>query len=354
MSPLLRRRIARFCQIRRGFYSLIILSLAIFVSLFSNYIANNRAIIVKYNGEYYFPTYKFMAMEVFGQEDEWGFTDAETDYVRLKKEWEGTENWVMMPLIPFNPSQNDFDFYKDKDEQPIPPPHPPDDRHLLGTDSQGRDVAARLLYGFRLSIFFALMLTLCGYVIGVVIGSLQGFLAGWFDLTTQRFIEIWSLLPVLYVVILLRTVVEPTFWTLLAVMLIFEWMGITYYMRTEVYREKTREYALAARAAGASTFRIVFKHLLPNCLTPLITFGPFAIIAGISALTSLDYLGYGLPPPTPSWGELIEQSMDSSNRGKLWLVLSPFVALTFTLILVTMIGESIREAFDPRRQSRYD
>jgi microcin C transport system permease protein len=158
----------------------------------------------------------------------------------------------------------------------------------------------------------------------------------------------------LYVVILLRTFIEPGFWTLLVIMVVFNWMSITYYMRTEVYREKAREYALAARAAGASTTRIVFKHLLPNCLTPLITFTPFTIIGGITALTALDYLGYGLPPPTPSWGELIEQSLSSSNRGRLWLVLSPFVALSTTLILVTLVGESIREAFDPRRQSRYE
>jgi len=348
LSPLTRRRLKRFYQIRRGWYSLVILLTAIVISLFANYIANNRAIIVHYNGEYFFPTHRFYPMEKFGQEDEWGFTDAEADYARLEAEWKGTDNWVLMPPIRFNPTQMDLDHYSE------PPPHPPDSRHWLGTDGQGRDVAARLLYGFRISIFFALILTLTSYVIGVIIGCLQGFLSGWFDLATQRFVEIWTMLPMLYVVILLRTFVEPTFWTLLAVMVLFEWMAITYYMRTEVYREKAKDYAMAAKAAGASTIRIVFRHLLPNCLTPLITFAPFAVVGGISALTALDYLGYGLPPPTPSWGELIDQSLDSANRGKLWLVLSPFVALSATLILVTLIGESIREAFDPKRQSKYE
>jgi microcin C transport system permease protein len=348
LSPLTRRRWRRFREIKRGYYSLIILLTLSFLSLFANYIANNRAIIVSYEGKLYFPTYKFIPMEYFGQEDDWGFDDSETDYARLKQEWKGTSNWVLMPPIPFSPIQSDLEHYD------FPPPHPPDGRHLLGTDSQGRDVAARLLYGFRVSIFFAVMLTLLSKLIGVIIGCLQGFLAGWFDLVGQRFIEIWSLLPMLYVVILLRTVFEPTFWMLLAIMTIFSWMGITYYMRTEVYREKSREYALAAKAAGASSFRIVFVHLLPNCLTPLITFAPFALVGGISALTALDYLGYGLAPPTPSWGELIQQALSVTNRGKLWLVVSPFAALTITLILVTFVGESIREAFDPRRYTRYE
>ncbi|MDE2454252.1 MAG: ABC transporter permease subunit [Burkholderiales bacterium] len=236
------------------------------------------------------------------------------------------------------------------------PPTPPDAlrRHWLGTDSQGRDVAARLLYGFRISIFFALFLVLTGQVIGTVIGSLQGYLGGAFDIVSQRGIEILVAIPFLYVVIVLAALFQPSFWLLVAIMAAFQWISITFYMRTEMYREKTREYCLAARSYGASHWRIVFRHLLPNCLTPLVTFTPFAVVGAIFALTGLDYLGYGLPPPTPSWGELMSQALESGNRGKLWLTLAPFGALTATLVLVVFIGESVREAFDPKPYARYE
>jgi len=236
------------------------------------------------------------------------------------------------------------------------PPHPPDAgrRHYLGTDAQGRDVAARLLYGFRISIFFALFLVLTAQVIGTVIGSLQGYLAGRFDIVSQRVIEVLIAIPGLYVVIILAALFQPNFWMLLAILALFQWIGITFFMRTEMYREKTREYCLAAKSYGASHLRIVFRHLLPNCLTPLVTFTPFAVVGAIFALTGLDYLGYGLPAPTPSWGELIDQALQTQNRDKLWLILAPFTALTVTLVLVVFIGESVREAFDPKQYARYE
>jgi microcin C transport system permease protein len=236
------------------------------------------------------------------------------------------------------------------------PPTPPDAarRHYLGTDSQGRDVAARLLYGFRISIFFALFLVISSQVVGTAIGSLQGYLGGRFDTLSQRFIEILIAIPFLYVVIVVAALFQPSFWLLLAIMAAFQWISITFFMRTEMYREKTREYCLAARSYGASHLRIVFRHLLPNCLTPLVTFTPFAIVGAIFALTALDYLGYGLPAPTPSWGELIGQALESENRSKLWLTLAPFGALTATLVLVVFIGESVREAFDPKPYARYE
>lgn len=346
LNPITRKRIQRFVRIRRGFYSLLILLVLFVLSLFSEFIANNRAIVVKYEGQYYFPTFKFVPMATFGQEDEFGFTDVETDYRRLKEEFEGTKNWVLMPPIPYSPIENDFSY----DE---PPPNPPDSKHILGTDSQGRDVFARLLYGFRISMLFALALVLVSQTVGTIIGSLQGYISGWFDILSQRGIEIWSTLPFLYVVIVLATFFEPNFWMLLFVMALFNWIAITYYMRTEMYREKSREYCLAARSIGAGHLRIVFMHLLPNALIPLVTLTPFQIVGGISALTALDFLGYGLPPPTPSWGELIEQALQSQNQEHLWLSLSPFVALSATLILVTLIGESVREAFDPKQFARF-
>ncbi len=236
------------------------------------------------------------------------------------------------------------------------PPTAPDlrRRHYFGTDSQGRDVASRLLYGFRISIFFALFLVLFGQAIGTAVGSLQGYLGGKFDIFSQRLIEILIAVPFLYVVIIMAALFAPTFWLLLLIMAIFQWITITFYMRTEMYREKTREYCLAARSYGASHLRIIFRHLLPNCLTPLVTFTPFAVVGAVFALTGLDYLGYGLPAPTPSWGELIDQALQPENRDRLWLTLAPFGAITVTLVLVVFIGESVREAFDPKQLSRYE
>jgi microcin C transport system permease protein len=238
----------------------------------------------------------------------------------------------------------------------VVPPNPPHAarEHYLGTDSQGRDVASRLLYGFRISIFFALFLVLIGQAVGTLIGSLQGYLGGRFDILSQRFIEILMSIPFLYVVIILAALLTPSFWLLVGIMALFQWISITFYMRTEMYREKTREYCLAAKSYGASHLRIIFRHLLPNCLTPLVTFTPFAVVGAIFALTGLDYLGYGLAAPTPSWGQLLDQALLPENRDKLWLTLAPFSAIAITLILVVFIGESVREAFDPKQYAKYE
>lgn len=348
IDPITRKRLRRFRRLKRGYYSFLILAALTVVSLFSNHIANRRAIAVSYQDELYFPTFTFYDMATFGQQDEYGFDDVEADYAALQQAFrkDGGDNWVLMPLVPFDPYEPDFDYDR-------PPPNPPDTRHWFGTDSQGRDVFARLLYGFRISIFFAVSLVFVGETIGTIVGSMQGFLGGRFDIFSQRVIEIWSTLPFLYVVILLATFFKPSFLLLLAIMTLFEWIRMTYYMRTEIYREKTKEYCLAARSFGASRRRLIFRHLLPNCMTPLVTITPFAIVGAISALTALDYLGYGLPAPTPSWGEMIEQAMASSNRDKIWLSVAPFTAISVTLLLVTLIGESVREAFDPKQYARY-
>ena len=348
IDPLTKKRLQRFRRIRRGYYSFLVLTALFVLSLFSEFIANSRAIVVRYEGHLYFPTFKFIPMSTFGQEDEYGFNDGETDYRRLKADFAkaGEGDFVVMPPIPYDPLNPDFDY----DE---PPPNAPDGRHLLGTDSQGRDVLARLLYGFRISLIFSLLLVLSGQTLGTIVGSLQGYLGGRFDLFGQRFIEIWGTLPFLYVVVLLDSFFRVNVLALVVVFAIFQWIGITYFMRTEMYREKTKEYCLAARSYGASGWRIMFRHLLPNCLTPLVTFTPFLVVGAIFSLTALDYLGYGLPPPTPSWGELIDQGLQSANRDKIWLSISPFVAISFTLTLVTFIGESVREAFDPKQYARY-
>jgi ABC-type microcin C transport system permease subunit YejE len=452
LDPVTRKRLQRFRQIRRGWWSFLILMAAIVLSIFAPWLAESRALIVSYQGQWHFPTFQHLPMSTFGQKPPpaWDQGDIETEYLRLQREWQAErflhareraaalaakadaqalaaidarypnrDHWVLMPPIPWDPYQNDFwsnevlfeiqralaagdtaraEFIARRDRLheladaihegrlaalladpqksatgnlvglaksgampsiahlgQVPPIAPDMARaHWLGTDAQGRDVAARLLYGFRISIFFALFLVLTGQVIGTAIGSLQGYLGGRFDIVSQRLIEVLVSIPFLYVVIVLAALFQPSFWMLLAIMAIFQWIGITFFMRTEMYREKTREYCLAARSYGASHLRIIFRHLLPNCLTPLVTFTPFAVVGAIFALTGLDYLGYGLPAPTPSWGELIDQALQVENRRKLWLILAPFTALTVTLVLVVFIGESVREAFDPKRYARYE
>jgi microcin C transport system permease protein len=449
LDPITRRRFARFRQIKRGYYSFLILTAAIVLSIFAPFLAESRALVVYYKGQLFFPTFQYFTMGTFNQPPPqgWSGSDLDADYYRLQREWQterflfnrdvaaaGNDatktaeldakypnrgNYVIMPFIPWDPYQSDFWY----NEAPVDiqtlltkgdtaaaeriarrdrlteladaihdgsitklladrtksqtgdilglarsgampslsllgqsAPNPPDLRreHYFGTDSQGRDVASRLLYGFRISIFFALFLTLIGQVIGTIIGSLQGYLGGPFDLVSQRVIEVLISIPFLYVVIILAALIIPNFWTLLFIMSVFQWIAITFYMRTEMYREKTREYCLAAKSYGASHWRIIFRHLLPNCLTPLVTFTPFFIVAAIFALTGLDYLGYGLPAPTPSWGEMMDQALRTENRDKLWLTLAPFGAITVTLVLVVFIGESVREAFDPKRYARYE
>lgn len=340
-GPITKKRLKRFKSIRRGYYSLLILIFVIAMSLLANFFMNNRALLVRYEGRYYFPTYKFYAGIFFGLDYE-----HEANYRDLKFKFyqEGGKNFVMMPLIPYSPYESDFEIDRN-------PPYPPSEKHLLGTDDRGRDVLVRLFYGFRIAIFFSLLLNFISVGVGAVIGSMMGYFGGRFDSYTQRLIEIWATVPLLYVVIILASIFRPTFWLLLFILIFFEWIAITYYMRTEMYREKEKEYALAARCAGASHARIVLRHLLPNCLTPLITFFPFFIVGGISLLTALDFLGYGLPVPTPSWGELMNQGLQ--HLDKLWLSLSPFAALAMTLMLITFVGEAVREAFDPKEYARY-
>jgi microcin C transport system permease protein len=347
IDPITRKRFQRFRRIKRGYYSLIILSCLLVVSLLADFVANRRAIAVYYEGNLYFPTFRYIPMSTFGQVDEFGFTDTETDYALLRKQVrEQGKGWVLMPLVPHDPYEPDFEYAE-------PPPNPPDKKHWFGTDGQGRDVFARLLHGFRISLLFALTLVFVGQTVGTIIGSMQGFLGGKFDILSQRVIEVWNSLPFLYVVMILGALFTRSFFLLILIMGLFQWISITYYMRTEMYREKAREYCLAARSFGASRRRLIFRHLLPNGITPLVTFTPFAVVGAITALTGLDYLGFGLPAPTPSWGEMIQQALQSDNRDAVWLSVAPFSAISVTLLLVTFIGESIREAFDPKQYARY-
>ena len=344
-NPLTIKKIRRFRSIKRGYYSFILLALVILFSFFAEIFVSNRAIVVKYEGQYFFPTYgNMLPGTTFGLDYAY-----ETNYRDLALRFEAGEkgNWVILPPVPWNALENDL---RQGDYPPFPPE--PSRKHYLGTDTVGRDILARLIYGFRIAIIFSMLLLVANYTIGISIGCAMGYLGGKFDLFFQRIIEIWSNIPFLYVVIILSSVMVPNFYMLIGILAFFGWMGITWTMRTVTYKEKEREYVLAARALGASNARIIFRHIVPNTLAIIVTYAPFAISGGIVALTSLDYLGFGLPPPTPSWGELLQQGW--ANMSAWWIVASVIGAMTLTLLAVTFIGEAIREAFDPKLHATYE
>lgn len=345
LNPLTRKKIRRFQSIRRGYYSLIVFVFMIGISLFAELLVNNRALVVQYEGDYFFPTYGSMIPgRFFGLDYEY-----ETNYRELQKRFrkENAGNWVIMPIVPYGKLETDL-------REDSFPPFPPSlaDRHYLGTDNVGRDIVARLVYGFRIAIAFSLILLVVNYAIGISIGIAMGYWGGKFDLFFQRVIEIWSNVPFLYVIIIISSIVVPDFLTLVLIMAVFGWISMTWTMRTITYKEKEREYILAAKTLGASHLRILFRHLLPNTISIIVTYAPFAVSGGIVALTSLDYLGFGLPPPTPSWGELIQQGW--SNMNAWWIAVSVITAMLVTLIVVTFIGEAIREVFDPKLHTTYE
>ena len=345
LNPLTLKKLRRFKSIKRGYYSFILILVLILASFFAEVLVNKRAVLVSYNGEYYFPTYGDpIPGSTFGLDYQY-----ETNYRQLAQQFEaeGKGNWVVMPPIPYDAYENDL-------KEDLFPPFPPsfDDKHYFGTDTIGRDIAARLVYGFRIAIFFSLLLLAFNYAVGVSIGCAMGYCGGKFDLIFQRIIEIWSNIPFLYIIIIISSIVVPNFFMLIVIMAFFGWIGITWTMRTITYKEKAREYTLAAKALGATDFRIIFKHIIPNTIAIIVTFAPFAVSGGIVALTSLDYLGFGLPPPTPSWGELLQQGW--ANLDAWWIGGSVVLAMIITLMAVTFVGEAIREAFDPKMHTTYE
>jgi microcin C transport system permease protein len=336
LSDLSRERFRRFRAIKRAWFAFLILTAAFVLSLFSEEIANDHPLLLVYHGHYYFPSFQFYPADTFG-----GLYKTEADYVALRADpaFRAAGGWMILPPIPHSPQHSYLDLSGS-------PPYPPSRDHWLGTDGSGRDILARLIYGFRISMLFSLALTLVSTVAGAVIGGIQGYAGGKVDLTGQRLIEIWSALPYLYVVILFGAIYGQSFGILLLVTAIFQWIGLSYYVRGEFYKLREQPYVLASRALGASHTRILFRQILPNAMTPVITFLPFTIVAGISSLTALDFLGFGLPPPTPSWGELIDEGLQ--NLQAPWLAGSAVCALFITLMLATMIGEGIRDALDPK------
>jgi len=336
LSPLNQRRLANFRANRRGYWSLWIFLVLFVLSLFAELIANDRPLLVVYDGGVYAPVLKAYPETTFGGEFE-----TEADYRDpFVADLINDRGWMVWPPVPYR-----YDtFLRDL---PSPAPSPPSGENWLGTDDAGRDVVARLIYGFRISVLFGLTLTLASSVIGIAAGAVQGYFGGWVDLLFQRFIEVWSGLPVLYLLIILASVVEPNFWWLLGLMLLFSWMGLVGVVRAEFLRARNFEYVRAARALGVGNTTIMLRHLLPNAMVATLTFLPFILNGSITTLTSLDFLGFGLPPGSPSLGELLAQG--KANLQAPWLGVSAFLVLAVMLSLLIFIGEAVRDAFDPRK-----
>ena len=336
-SPSLsRRRWISFTANKRGYYSLIIFLIFFLLSLFAEVISNDKPLFIRYQGAWYFPLMHTYNETVFG-----GDFETEADYRdplilnRLKT----NGNLVLFPLNPH--SYNSINYHLN---QAVP--SPPTRENYLGTDDRGRDVLARLIYGFRLSVLFGLSLTFIGTILGILAGAVQGYFGGRTDLIFQRFIEIWGAMPELYLLIIFASIFKPSMLLLLILLSLFGWMGLSDYVRAEFLRGRNQDYVKAAKALGVGNVTIMYRHLLPNSMTPVITFLPFRMSGAILALTSLDFLGLGVPPSTPSLGELLAQG--KANIDAWWLSLSTFVVLVGTLVVLIFIGDALRQAFDPR------
>jgi microcin C transport system permease protein len=340
LSPLNKRRLRAFKANRRGYYSFILFCALFLITLFAEFIANDKPFLVKYDGGYYTPIFKMYTEKQFGGEFETEADYRDPEVQRLIHEKGG---WMVWPLIPYS-------YRTIKLDLPVPAPSPPSWENWLGTDDQGRDVLARVIYGFRISVLFGLMLTVFSALVGVTAGAVQGFFGGWTDLALQRFIEILGSLPLLYILLILSSILAPSFWTLLAIMLLFEWTGFVGPVRAEFLRGRNFEYVRAARALGLTNAQIMFKHILPNALVATVTFAPFRLDAAIAALTALDYLGFGLPPGSPSLGELLQQG--KQNLQAPWLGLTAFFVIAVMLSLLVFVGEAVRDALDPRKTMR--
>lgn len=334
-----RRIWLRFKQNRRGFWSLLIFSVLFLISLGAELVSNDRPMLARYNGHIMVPIAIDYSEQAFG-----GDFASPADYLDpfIQDQFKKNGNWAIYPLNHYRYDTLNY-FAK------TPNPAPPTGDNWLGTDDRGRDVFARLLYGFRVSILFGLALTITGVLLGVLTGAVQGYFAGKTDLLFQRFMEIWGSMPELYLLIIFASIFEPSIGLLLLLLSLFGWMGLSDYVRADFLRNRSLEYVQAARALGLSNWQIIWRHVLPNSLTPVVTFLPFRMSAAILALTSLDFLGLGVPPSTPSLGELLAQG--KNNLDAWWIAVSTFAVLTITLLLLTNIGDALRNALDVRRKS---
>ncbi len=337
LSPINRRRLQRFKANKRGWWSLWLFLFLFVASLGAELIANDKPLALHYDGAWYFPAFERYPETTFG-----GEFPLEANYKSpyLQQLLKAKEAWTLWAPIPFSYQSINYDLK-------VPAPAPPSAQNWLGTDDQGRDVLARVIYGFRISVLFALTLTVLSSIVGVIAGALQGFYGGWVDLAGQRFLEVWSGLPVLYLLIILASFVQPNFWWLLGIMLLFSWMSLVDVVRAEFLRGRNLEYVRAARALGMRDGSIMFQHILPNAMVSTMTFMPFILTGAIGTLTALDFLGFGLPAGSPSLGELVSQG--KSNLQAPWLGISAFAVLALMLSLLVFIGEAARDAFDPRK-----
>ena len=332
-----RRAWQRFRRNRLGYWSLVAFVALVLVSLCAELVSNDRPLIVRYQGQTYFPMWQDYSEKTFG-----GDFDTSTDYLDpfIRERITTGGNWAVYAPNPYGPKTLNY-FARE------PNPSKPTWDNLLGTDDRGRDLLAQLIYGFRVSVLFALALTAVGVVLGVVAGAVQGFFGGKTDLAFQRFIEVWGSMPELYLLIIFSAILAPSIGLLLVLLSLFGWMGLSDYVRAEFLRNRSLEFVKAARALGLSSGQIIWRHVLPNSLTPVITFLPFRMGGAILALTSLDFLGLGVPASVPSLGELLKQGKDSLDAW--WIIVPVFLLLTVTMLLLTFIGDALRDAFDTRK-----
>ena len=336
ITPLTRRRLDSFKANKRGYWSMWIF-LALFVfTLMAEFIANDKPFLAYYQGGFYSPVFNDYPETEFGGEFE-TVADYRDPFVAKLINRDG---WMLWPLVRYNHRTVAWDL-------PVPAPSPPDKEHWLGTDDQARDVVARVIYGFRISVLFGFSLTIVSAVIGVAAGAVQGYFGGWLDLLFQRFIEVWSGLPTLYLLIILASIVEPNFWWLLGLLLLFSWMGFVGVVRAEFLRARNFDYVRAARALGVGNAIIIFRHVLPTAMVAPFPFLPFTLAGSVTVLTSLDFLGIGLPPGSASLGEVLAQG--KANLQAPWLGLTGFFAIALMLSLLIFVGEAVRDAFDPRK-----
>ena len=336
MSPLMQRRLRQFKSNKRGYVSLCLFALLFSVTLMAKFVANDQPLLVRYEGEFYYPVFKSYPETTFG-----GSFETATNYRDpLVKGLIESKGWILFPPIPYAASTVNYHL-------PTPAPAPPSKENWRGTDDQGRDVLARLIYGFRISILFGLILTFAAAIIGVCVGAIQGYFGGRIDLIGQRMIEVWNGLPILYLLIILSSMIEPNFWWLLGIMLFFSWMPLVGVVRAEFFRTRALDYVRAAETLGVPTRRIIWRHMLPNAMIAGLTYIPFILNGSIATLTSLDFLGFGLPPGSASLGELLTQAKNNIHAP--WLGLTAFFSIAFLLSLLIFIGEAVRDAFDARK-----
>jgi microcin C transport system permease protein len=336
LSPINRRRLHNFRVNKRGHWSFWIFSVLFVLSLFAELICNDKPILVRYDGAFYAPFARSYAETAFG-----GVFETEAEYTDLEvQKLIEAKGWIVWAPVPYS-----YDTILTN--LPVPAPAPPSAKNWLGTDDQARDVVARVVYGFRISVLFGLILTVLSSIVGVAAGAVQGYFGGWTDLLFQRFMEIWSGLPTLYLLIILASIVQPNFWWLLGLMLLFSWMALVGVVRAEFLRARNFDYVRAARALGVGDLRIMWRHVLPNATVATMTFLPFILNGSITTLTALDFIGFGLPPGSPSLGELLNQG--KNNLAAPWLGLSAFFVIAAMLSLLVFVGEAARDAFDPRK-----